>query len=325
MTMHTQLPRLSRWLTIYTFFIFFHLLLEISSALSTINPRLQPSSQSPQKTSQPLQLIDPYSTTARTLCTTRLGLSDLQFNQCQEFCDAIVEWNTRINLVSRKDCTEAVIFTRHVLPSLCTASHDETSLLIPPGSSVLDVGTGGGFPGIPLAIQYPDAQFLLLDSVGKKLKAVADIAQHLPNIVGTHHGRVEEMDEHASFDVVTGRAVTALPQFCAWTHPVLKENGRVLYWTGGSSIEEEDLCEEVISVADVLGVHHDDKKILVLSKEAVQQLGAGITVQRSLPQKKKQGRKSKARLKGAWKPKDEPRQRGYENFRRFNSQISSST
>ena len=272
--------------------------------------------------------IDPYSTTARNLCTTHLGLSDDQFTQCQALCDSLVAWNTRINLVSRKDCSEAVVFTRHVLPSLCTTAaqgtNEEHHQLLRPATTVLDVGTGGGFPGLPLAIQYPQAQLTLLDSVGKKLTAVAAMAEDLglQQRVTTHHGRVEDLEGAAVFDVVTGRAVTSLPQFCAWTQHALANDGKLLYWTGGSTKEEEDLAEQVIRIEDVLGDSiATDKKILVFSKQAVQQLGAGIHVQRSSPlQRQKKKRNQKLRIKGAWKPKDAPRQRGYENFRRYHSQ-----
>ena len=278
--------------------------------------------------SSALVLIDPYSSTARTLCTDHLGLTQQQFEQCQGLCDALVEWNARINLISRKDCNEAVVFTRHLLPSLCAPStyfHADTT--------VLDVGTGGGFPGLPLAIQYPETNFVLLDSVGKKLKAVKAIAESLglDNVVGIHHGRVEDYPAD-SVDVVTGRSVTAVPQFCAWTQHVLKNNddSRMLYWTGGEiPRSESDLAVDMFSIRDALvdptmGLDNMDdaeneKKILVFDQDAVRQLGDGIVVQRTTPKGEKRSKTKRSRVKGAWKSREEPRQRGYEGFRRFNS------
>ncbi len=142
------------------------------------------------------------------------------------------EWNPKINLVSRKDIDNLEI--RHLAHCLAITR----VLKLMNGARVLDVGTGGGLPGLPMAICYPQAHFLLIDSVGKKIKVVEDIAERLGlENVDVRHGRVETLNRQ--FDFVTGRAVTALPEFVGWVRTLLRrgakhslENG-ILYWKGG--------------------------------------------------------------------------------------------
>lgn len=119
------------------------------------------------------------------------------------------EWNQKINVISRKDIDN--IYLHHILHSLSISKFTS----FPLGSSVLDVGTGGGFPGIPLAIIYPQTHFLLCDSIGKKIKVVEEVSKalNLTN-VQTLHGRAEQIDH--LFDFVISRAVTELSQFIPW-------------------------------------------------------------------------------------------------------------
>ncbi|MCH8555176.1 MAG: 16S rRNA (guanine(527)-N(7))-methyltransferase RsmG [Schleiferiaceae bacterium] len=142
------------------------------------------------------------------------------------------EWNAQINVISRKDMD--AFFERHVLHSLGVAKVQPFL----PGASILDVGTGGGFPGIPLAVLFPETQFLLVDSIGKKIKVVDAVAEALElQNVRTLHGRAESVKE--KFDFVVSRAVTQMPDFYRWVkgkfkkeHLHERENG-ILYLKGG--------------------------------------------------------------------------------------------
>lgn len=142
------------------------------------------------------------------------------------------EWNAKINLVSRKDIEQ---LENHHLAH-CLAITKKLKLM--KGARILDVGTGGGLPGLPMAICYPQAQFTLVDSIGKKIKVVDDMVARLElKNVKTRHARVEEMKRE--FDFVTGRAVSALPVFIGWIQNKIRfgrkhslENG-LIYWKGG--------------------------------------------------------------------------------------------
>lgn len=121
-------------------------------------------------------------------------------------------WNEQINVISRKDID--ALYSKHVLHSLAIAA------LFPfaPGLQILDVGTGGGFPGIPLAIFYPEVHFCLADSIGKKIKVVSEVASALGlSNVTTHHGRVEEV-KNRQFHYVVSRAVAPLADLWRWTN-----------------------------------------------------------------------------------------------------------
>ncbi|MBO4403549.1 MAG: 16S rRNA (guanine(527)-N(7))-methyltransferase RsmG [Bacteroidales bacterium] len=164
-------------------------------------------------------------------------LSESQRSQLSALYPLYSEWNAKINVISRKDIEN--LYQNHVLHSLSIAK----LIQFQAGSRVMDVGTGGGFPGIPLAIIFPDTQFLLVDSIGKKIKVVDTItgALGLKN-VRTLHGRVESVSE--KFDFIVSRAVTDLPTFYQWVHkkigkPVRNslENG-ILYLKGGD-LEKE--------------------------------------------------------------------------------------
>ncbi|CAM9279419.1 unnamed protein product [Scytosiphon promiscuus] len=144
-------------------------------------------------------------------------LSDEQWAKVEQLGDLLTEWNGKINLISRKDI--ANVMRRHVVPCLAMAK----ALNFEDGLYVLDVGTGGGLPGLPLAICYPNVKFTLIDGTGKKIAAVADMAERLGlSNVRTFHIRAEEV--HEVFDFVMGRAVTNLPKFVGFIDKNLKSN-----------------------------------------------------------------------------------------------------
>jgi 16S rRNA (guanine527-N7)-methyltransferase len=143
------------------------------------------------------------------------------------------EWNAKINVISRKDIDQ--LYERHVLHSLAIAKF----IRFTPGSKILDVGTGGGFPGIPLAILFPECQFHLVDSIGKKIKVVNEVVRVLDlKNVRAEQIRAEQLKD--KYDFVISRAVTTLPEFVGWVRknisPVQQNalpNG-IIYLKGGN-------------------------------------------------------------------------------------------
>lgn len=165
-------------------------------------------------------------------------LSEEQLEQLNLLAQGVKEWNQRINVISRKD---EHVMERHVLHSLGIAK----VLRFAPGSHVLDVGTGGGFPGLPLAVMHPDTSFVLCDSIGKKIKVVRELAKtlQLQNVQAVH-ARAEDVE--GSFDFVVSRAVTRMGQFLPWVEgklaPASNHNlpNGILYLKGGDLQEELD-------------------------------------------------------------------------------------
>ena len=165
-------------------------------------------------------------------------LSTLQVAQFSKLLNLYTIWNNQINVISRKDLDN--FYERHVLHSLGIAK----VYSFQPGTTVLDVGTGGGFPGIPLAILFPETNFVLVDSIGKKIKVVNEVATALGlTNVQAHHLRAEQVK--GTFDFVISRAVTAMPVFVEWVKNKIKKgkasdgfsNG-ILYLKGGDLTEE---------------------------------------------------------------------------------------
>lgn len=165
------------------------------------------------------------------------NLSDVQIEQFSKLQELYQDWNLKINVVSRKDIDE--LYLRHVLHSLGIAK----VMAFNPGAKVMDVGTGGGFPGIPLAILFPEVQFHLVDSIGKKIKVVNEVAEGLQlQNLRTTHGRVEEVKEE--YDFIVSRAVAQMETFVRWTKDKIAKkqthelkNG-ILYLKGGDLSEE---------------------------------------------------------------------------------------
>ncbi len=165
------------------------------------------------------------------------GLSVIQVSRFVQLGSLYVEWNEKINVISRKDIGS--LYEKHVLHSLAIAKVIRFS----GGTRILDVGTGGGFPGIPLAILFPEVSFHLVDSVGKKIKVVQAVAESLglTNIVAEQI-RAEELA--GKYDFVVSRAVTTLPCFVKWIRKNISADHRnampngILYLKGGDLTEE---------------------------------------------------------------------------------------
>ncbi len=167
-------------------------------------------------------------------------LTELQISQFEKLEELYKDWNSKINVISRKDIDE--LYLRHVLHSLGIAKVQAFKA----GSRVLDVGTGGGFPGIPLAILFPETQFQLVDSIGKKIKVVQGVAESLGlKNVKANHMRAEEVK--GDFDFIVSRAVTNMPDFVNWVRKKItkKQNHElkngILYLKGGDLTEELSL------------------------------------------------------------------------------------
>ncbi|MDE6432324.1 MAG: 16S rRNA (guanine(527)-N(7))-methyltransferase RsmG [Opitutales bacterium] len=157
-------------------------------------------------------------------------LSD-QVEKLLKYQKLICEWNDKINLVSRQDIGN--FLKRHVAPCLCI----NRVLSFPVGAQVIDVGTGGGLPGLPLAITNPSAKFYLIDSIGKKIVAVKDMVEKLGLLnVNVEHVRAEQISK--KFDYIIARAVTNLPNFLHHIRHLKKDNTRVFYLKGGDFSKE---------------------------------------------------------------------------------------
>lgn len=165
------------------------------------------------------------------------NLTPKQIEQFKQLQVVYEDWNSKINVISRKDIDE--LYTRHVLHSLGIAK----ILEFKSGSKIMDIGTGGGFPGIPLAILFPDVEFYLIDVIAKKIKVVNEVALAL----GLQNVKAEQMraeNVKQQFDFIVSRAVTNMPDFVTWVKGKVKSTSKhdfqngILYLKGGDLTEE---------------------------------------------------------------------------------------
>ncbi len=162
----------------------------------------------------------------KTICDkNHFIVSDLQVKLIEHFCDELLSWNKKINLISRRD--EENMWTRHILGSMSFLFHFQ----LEHNCSVMDLGSGGGLPGIPLAILRPDLQFTLVDSIQKKVNAVKEILLTLPatNVVAVC-SRAEDLARYPqyqnSFDYIIARAVAPMKDIIQWSKPLLKSSDK---------------------------------------------------------------------------------------------------
>lgn len=165
------------------------------------------------------------------------SLTEDQITKFSQLKDLYTDWNSKINVISRKDIEE--LYIRHVLHSLGIAKVQAFN----PGASILDVGTGGGFPGIPLAILFPEANFYLIDAIGKKINVVNEVASAL-NLQNVKAEQIRAEKVKLQFDFIVSRAVTNMPDFVKWVKGKVKKesshelkNG-ILYLKGGDLSKE---------------------------------------------------------------------------------------
>jgi 16S rRNA (guanine527-N7)-methyltransferase len=166
------------------------------------------------------------------------NLSERQKKQFEQLYPLYEEWNSKINVISRKDIEN--LYINHVLHSLGIAKVNEFK----PGASVLDVGTGGGFPGIPLAILFPETQFHLVDSIGKKITVVKNVAEGL----GLKNVRAEQIRAEqikGEYDFIVSRAVTRLKEFYGWINKKVKKDSKHQFFNGILYLKGGDLTEEL--------------------------------------------------------------------------------
>ena len=193
------------------------------------------------------------------------NLSDRQKEQFTALYDLYFDWNSKINVISRKDIEN--LYEHHVLHSLAIAKY----ITFKPGTTIMDMGCGGGFPGIPLAIMFPDVQFHLVDSIGKKVRVAAEIAASIGlENVRTSHSRAEEIKDKYSF--VVSRAVMQLPDLVKICRKnISKEqdnvlpNGIICLKGGDMTAETQPFRKscEVVNVSNYFGEEYfKDKKVV---------------------------------------------------------------
>ena len=168
-----------------------------------------------------------------------IDLTPLQKEQFEQLFELYSFWNDQINVISRKDID--LLFERHILHSLGIAKVIDFK----PNTQILDVGTGGGFPGIPLAILFPESNFLLVDSIGKKLKVIEAVAATLGlKNVTTQHTRIEDIT-NKKFDGVVSRAVAPLKDLIQWSKPVIRKKNISNLFNGLICLKGGDLAQEI--------------------------------------------------------------------------------
>ena len=174
-------------------------------------------------------------------------ISITQIKQLESLAGELLSWNEKINVVSRKDIGH--LEERHILHSLAIAKF----ISFKPGTTIVDVGTGGGFPGLPLAIMFPECHFTLVDSIAKKIRVVNELSKTtgLKNIEA-FQARAEHVSEQ--FDFVISRAVTAFPQLYRWTKKLVKRESRNDHPNGIISLKGGDLGQEIAGFGKKLTV-----------------------------------------------------------------------
>lgn len=171
-------------------------------------------------------------------------LSEKQIEQFSKLRELYFEWNEKINVISRKDIDE--LYLKHVLHSLAIAK----VMKFKDGTEVLDVGTGGGFPGIPLAILFPNVNFHLVDSIQKKILVVSEVANTLElENVKAETQRVEKLK--SKYDFIVSRAVTQMPKFVGWVRGKIKKENLNLLPNGILYLKGGDLSEELMDFKNV--------------------------------------------------------------------------
>lgn len=196
-------------------------------------------------------------------------ISQQQKDQFGQLKDLYIFWNEQINLISRKDID--YLYSHHILHSLAIAKF----LKFRPGTKIMDVGTGGGFPGIPLAIMFPESNFLLIDSIAKKIKVVNDIISktNLGNCRALV-SRAENINE--KFDFIVSRAVAPLPEFYKWVKKSISKTPKhmipngIIYLKGGDLTQELEPFEDWYTIHNISDYFKDEffetKKIIHLFK-----------------------------------------------------------
>lgn len=179
------------------------------------------------------------------------------------------EWNEKINVISRKDIDS--LYLKHVLHALSIAAVFDFK----PGSSILDIGTGGGFPGVPLAIFFPEVEFMLVDSIAKKLKVVDAVCESLQiKNIQTRHSRVEEIKTE-KFDTVVSRAVAPLTVLWQWSKPLLRKNNQkdavngLICLKGGDlnvEIADSGLRPKIFNIKDIFDEEWFEEKYMLYAR-----------------------------------------------------------
>jgi 16S rRNA (guanine527-N7)-methyltransferase len=195
------------------------------------------------------------------------NLSDKQKKQFAQLGPLYKEWNEKINVISRKDIDN--LYINHILHSLAIAK----VIQFKPGASILDVGTGGGFPGIPLAILFPESEFHLVDSIGKKITVVKEIAGAI-ELENVNADQIRAEQIKFKYDFVVSRAVTRMKEFYGWINMKIKPNSihdldnGILYLKGGDLEEEMDELKKRYKLYDLTEFFQEDffetKKIVYI-------------------------------------------------------------